>query len=218
MLEDYLVNYSDKFGEEETFIQNDGETLRMTIRGIEFYGKMLDDWEPITAMSSSQKATFSLHMNQLHSYVLDFIITVPVIDQNKALSGTLRVHLDLGEPQANGAVDHEKLHLDLIVEGQSYKSCGKHSWFDDALQEIHNKLPDGMFIKSCFNCAFSDYSPAGYGLFGCMACFRNSKQEYLSLKGKAAFFNLQDKIVEFVQETYLCSEFEKRVTGTGYRG
>lgn len=51
-----------------------------------------------------------------------------------------------------------------------------------------------------------------------MACFRNSEQAYLSLKGKAAYFNLQKEIAEFVQETYLCPEFEKRIAGTGYRG
>jgi len=29
---------------------------------------------------------------------------------------------------------------------------------------------------------FSDYSPYGHGLFGCMMCFRNLKEEYVKVK------------------------------------
>ena len=73
-------------------------------------------------------------------------------------------------------------------------------------------------MKCCHTCAFSDYHPVGTGTFGGLACFRDHKQEYLALKGKAALMHFFNKSTENVQETYLCPEFEKRIPGTGYRG
>jgi hypothetical protein len=190
----------------------------MVVRGVEFESSMLDDWEAISPLDATPVASFPLHGNELCSYSLDFEIPVLVVVSDEILQAILRVHFELGKPKPNGAIDREELQLELLVEGRSFKSRGKYGWFEDALREIHEVLPAGMFIKSCFTCAYSDYNPAGSGLFGCMACFRNNKQAYLSLKGKAAYFNLQKEIAELVQETYLCPEFEKRVAGTGYRG
>lgn len=214
----YPAKYRDALGEEETIIHNDGKWLWMTLRGVEFRGKMLDDWEPTATPETERLTHFFLYRNELRSYALTFEMPIPVVKQSEILEGTLKIHLELGVPKANGAVDREDLQLELLVDGQAFQSCGKHGWFEDEIGEIQTALPEGAFIKSCFNCAFSDYCPAGYGLFGCMACFRNSKQEYLRLKGKVAYFKLSDQIAEFVQETYLCPEFEKRVPGTGYRG
>ena len=36
-------------------------------------------------------------------------------------------------------------------------------------------------MKACINCAISDYSPYGNGLFGNMICFRGNKAGYLAL-------------------------------------
>jgi hypothetical protein len=73
-------------------------------------------------------------------------------------------------------------------------------------------------MKCCFNCAFSDYSPAGSGIFGDMLCFRDNKEEYFKVKDKWDLFRIWETMTEHVQETYLCPEFEKRIPGTGYRG
>jgi Family of unknown function (DUF6304) len=216
MFEIYPTKYHDEFGEETTTIQNDGKSLRMTLRGTEFQCSMLDDWEPIPDIANS--ASFFFHHGELCSYILDCEISVPIVENDCISSGTLRVHFELGNPREDGRIDREVLQLELILNGKSFKSSGDSGWFEDELQEIHTALPQGTYLKSCFNCAFSDYNPAGFGLFGCMACFRHTKKEYLSLKGKDAYFQLQDRMAEFVQETYLCLEFEKRVPNTGYRG
>jgi hypothetical protein len=216
MFEIYSTKYGDNFGEETTTIQNNGKSLLMTLRGIEFQGSMLDDWKPTTKTLPS--SSFTLWRGQLCSYTLDCKMQVPVIYRGKISSGILRVKLELGAPNEDGGIDREYLQLELTLNGKSYQSSGRHGWFEDGLLEIHAALPNNTYIRSCFNCAFSDYSPAGFGLFGCMACFRNCKQVYLSLQGKEAYFQLQDRIAEFVQETYFCPEFEKRVPDTGYRG
>lgn len=194
----YSAKYRDEFGEETTVIHNDGRSLRMSLRGVEFESAFIDDWEPTIDLDNQQMLEYPLHRNELHSYSLDFMIPVPVGIGDRIVPGNLRVLLVLGAPKLNGAVDREDLLLELLIEERSFTSCGKHGWFEDELLEIHRALPESTFIKSCFNCAYSDYSPAGYGLFGCMACFRNNKEEYLSLKGKVAFFKLMGKIVEFV--------------------
>jgi hypothetical protein len=216
MFEIYPAKYCDEFGEEITTIKNDGKLLRMILRGVEFQGSMLDDWEAITEIPPS--VSFPQYHGELCAYILELEMPGSIVQNNHVLPGMLRVRLELGIPSANGGLDREDLQLELILDNLSFKSCGKHGWFEDELLEIHKLLPPQTYLKSCFNCAFSDYCPAGCGLFGCMACFRNTKQEYRSLTGKAAFFDLQDRIAEQVQETYLCPEFEKRTPNTGYRG
>ena len=220
MLENYAAKYTDKFGEVKTAIQNDGKELIMVVRGVKFKCNMLDDWEPTDVSNPEILVLFQLHpiFGTLYKYVLDFEIPLLVAYHIQIFRAVLRVHLEMDGVETDKMGGREELILELDVDGKCFRSCGKHGWFDDELQEIGNILPEGMYIKSCFNCALSDYNPAGFGLFGGLACFRNTKQEYLSLKGKAAFFNLKDKITELVQETYLCSEFEKRIPGTGYRG
>jgi hypothetical protein len=214
----YPTKYQDKFGEETTTIHNDGKTLRMNLRGVEFVGRFLDDWEPSNQIDIENATRFPLHHNELYSYSMKFEIPVPVTVKTQTISGTLRANLELGKPNAKGGVDYEKLQLQLAFNDKTYVSSENQGWFDDALNEIQTQLPEKSFIKCCHSCAYSDYSPAGYGLFGGLACFRNCKQEYLALKGKMAYFTLVDKIAEFVQETHLCPEFQKRTPGTGYRG
>ena len=220
MLEYYPAKYFDKFGEENTTIQNNGKELKMVVRGLEFTDTSFDSWEPTDKNNPELLNLFLIHpmFNTLYQYKLEFEIQIPVVKQIQTLQGILKVNLEMVGLETNKAGGREDLKLELYVDGKEFSSCGKHGWFEDELQEIKAALPEGMYIKSCINCAFSDYSPAGFGLFGWLACFRNTKQEYLSLTGKEAYFKLQDKIAEFVQETFLCPEFEKRVPGTGYRG
>ena len=72
-------------------------------------------------------------------------------------------------------------------------------------------LPDGVFMKICVNCLYSDYSPHGHGLFGWMMCFRNLKAEYLKVTSKAEFWSVHNRYDRLVQETYICPEFARRV-------
>jgi hypothetical protein len=111
----------------------------------------------------------------------------------------------------------------LTVNGQTYTSDGGTGWFEGEMLDVQGKLPPGTFMKACINCAFSDYSPYGHGLFGNMICFRANKAGYLTLPSgddfcKDDYFAVMSTVSETVQETYLCPEFERRKPGTGYRG
>src|ERR1051325_2502389 len=177
MLEQYPAKYRDEFGKEETTIQNDGKYLRMTIRDVEFESCWLDDWEPMTS-DPARLINFRLNRNMLCAYALDFNIPVPIIVPSESLQGDLHIHFELDLAKTD-AIARQYLQLELIIDSMSYRSSGKSTLFELELQKIQKQLPEGLFIKCCFGCAFSDYNPAGNGLFGGLACFRNNKQEYL---------------------------------------
>ena len=84
--------------------------------------------------------------------------------------------------------------------------------------DLQRQLPAGSYLRACITCAYSDYSPGGNGLFGGLACFRGHKAEYLAVRSKRDLLDIWDKRTGFVQETYLCPEFDRRQPGSGYRG
>ena len=150
-------------------------------------------------------------------------IPVPVVTPSGIVDGLLTFELELGEPLPTGRIDGERLELRLTVNQQSFCSKGDTGWFEDELLGLQSQLPTGTFMKVCFNCAFSDYSPYGHGLFGNMICFRANKTGYLTMTSgedfdKGDYFAVLETVSETVQETYLCPEFERRTPETGYRG
>lgn len=214
----YPGTYSDADGEESIQIRNDGATLTVSIRGVEFAGRDFDSLEPIDNTPPEHLKLFRLHFNALASCKFTFEMRISVVVDDRDCAGVLQVILTLGDPKPNGALDKEILVLQLGWEGQSVCSSGKSGWFEDELLEIQQALPQGTLIKSCINCLYSDYSPLGHGLFGTMMCFRNIKEQYLAVRTKDDFFEVQDHHDRLVQETFLCSDFTRRVPGTGYRG
>jgi len=205
----YTTNYSDKNGEIATTIWNDGKVLSLSLREIEFSGSDFDSLSPVKEHNPSELSLFTLNHNCLCSCTISTIIPVPVISNNRLLIGNLHIHLELGEPKENGGIDREELFLNLSVENRSVKTRKTFGWFDDALGDIHSQLEKGVYIKSCFNCAFSDYYPGGYGLFGCLACFRDSRELFVNTVTKTDLLKIWSSMTEFVQEIYLCPEFLK---------
>jgi hypothetical protein len=130
----YPTIYRDRFDQEITTIENDGDYLRMVVRGIEFESSMLDDWGSLSPLNAIQSKDFPLHHNELCSCTLDFEISVPITAVDKILSANLRVYLELGAPKENGSLNHEALRLELVVDGKSYKSCGKHGYVTCRIQ------------------------------------------------------------------------------------
>jgi hypothetical protein len=212
----YDGTYSDARGREVIALLNDGDTLRTTIRDIEFSGPDFDGMTPVD--DSINLAEFTLHHSELCACLFAFDISIPVIIQGSEVSGILYVDLELGAPTPNGGIDRERLGLSLEYGEHRVGSSGGNGYFEDAFAEIARQLPQSVFIKACINCLFSDYSPLGHGLYGGMMCFRNIKAEYLQVKSKRDFFSVLGRQDRFVQETYLCSEFSRRIPGTGYRG
>jgi hypothetical protein len=146
---------------------------------------------------------------------------MPVVYGGETLTGELHMHFELGDPRPDPkrGLDREVLQLTLTVAGQSFTSGKTESgWFEDELVGIQAALPAGMYMKCCFTCAFSDYHPVGNSLFGDLACFRDNKEAYRQVWSKYQLFEIWDTRTDFVQETLLCPEFERREPGAGYRG
>lgn len=152
------------------------------------------------------------------------MIPVPVVVENlRTLEGDLHVKLDLGPPRKgeNGVdkgIEFKQLQLRLSFGEHQVVSSGQSGHFEYELADIHRQLPDGTYLRSGYKCLYSDYSVYGHGLFGNMLCFRNIKVNYLSVKNKDEFIDIQDLSERMVQETYLCADFRLRIPGTGYRG
>jgi hypothetical protein len=216
----YRATYSDKYGVEKTTIHNDGNTLAVTLRGVLFSGSDFDSLDPAPGSDTQLLKGFSIANGSLCECIIECEIPLPVVVDDRTVSGTVVVQLKLGAQANGGGLDEEGLVLSLRVEGRVYRSAGGSGWFEDELLSVQAALPNGTYLKACITCGLSDYSPYGHGLFGSMLCFRDQKAEYRKVKNKADLFKLMGTVekLAFVQETFLCPEFEKRQRGTGYRG
>ena len=213
----YPARYTDRHGEEQTTIANDGEGLTLVVRGVRFRGNDFDRFEP-QDVPDPAALPFRFLRGCLGFCTIEADIPLPIVTPAGIVDGLLTFELTLGEPLPTNQMDLERLKLILVVNGQSYSSRGQSGWFEGEMLDLQSKLPSGTFMKACLNCAFSDYSPYGHGLFGCLACFRGNKTGYRAVTGKDDLFEVWDTMTEYVQETHLCPEFERREPGTGYRG
>jgi hypothetical protein len=218
MSEAYAAVYEDARGRESTVIHNDGRLLRLNLRGIDFEGRDFDGLSPAHGSSEDASLLFTLQHGDLCACKLEWSMPLRLEHDGVEVPGVLSVTLELGEPLPNGRTSAEILSLSLHSLAGSASSSGLTGWFEDELLEIVGALGDSVRVRACITCAFSDYHPAGHGLFGGLACFRDAKQEYSEARGKRGILAVWDRRTEFVQETYLCEQYSPRLPGTGYRG
>ena len=138
----YLATYSDTKGSERTTVDNDGETLGLSLRGVEFVGQDFDSLEPQGA-AAEQLRRFTLNQGCLCSCRIECRIPVPVHDHGRLLYGALSVELVLGDPAPNGGLDREQLRIVLEYDGQRFAGSGKSGWFEDELLGIQRSCPRG---------------------------------------------------------------------------
>ena len=154
----YPATYTDARGSERTIIANDSDTLRVRLRGVDFAGQDFDALSPTEGATPKQLRQFTLQQGDLCSCRIECQIAVPIGGRIKT-NGTLLVDLVLGDPAPNGGIDRENLHLVLQFDDRTFSSPGTSVWFRDELLAIQAQLPEGVFIKACINCLYSDYSP-----------------------------------------------------------
>lgn len=220
--ETYPAVYRDARGEERTTLHNDGQELRITVRGVTFVGTSLDNFRPLEETSSESLAIFRLNCRagfvDICDYELQYAFPVPILVDNLPRSAHLTVEFSIGLPNERGVFEKQYLCLTLEVGEEVYTSRGKTGYFEWELLDLQKSLPSNVQLRTCFGCACSDYSPYGHWMFGYMMCFRDDKDAYLKVETKDDFFDIWDTLTERVQETYHCPEWELRKPGTGYRG
>lgn len=207
--------YTDRHGSEELVLESDGrELIRTTIRGVRFEGETMDT---LGALSGDlPEPMFTFVEGDLFDCLLEWGLTMPV--EFGALGeriATVDCALQLGYPGAG-----ELLTVTLRLDGHTY-TVGPLYDFEDALHKIACALPRETRLKACIACAWSDYHPVGHSLMTGLACFRGAKDVYRRCDGKKGpngILTIWPEHTEFVQETWVCEQFEHRTSDRGYRG
>ena len=209
--------YTDSRGREAIAIRAEGTRLSVEIRGVSFTGSDFDDLEP--PAGTDVAAAFATDHGTLTDYELGWHMPVQLVRAGADLAATLCCQLILASPAAPGGQGVEELTLSLGLPGDKpVASTRPHGFFEDALGDIQRQLPPDTLLKACISCAFSDYHPAGSGLSGSLACFRDNKAAYLQVSGKRELFQVWGTRTEFVLETHLCPHYARRGAHAGYRG
>ncbi|MFE2284332.1 DUF6304 family protein [Streptomyces sp. NPDC059443] len=215
--QEYPAVVHDRWGRFETVLVNDGQHFSLALRGNRFQGPWLDGLEPAEPIPEGHVRPPDLADGGLASCVVEWRMPVEVTG---AEAGTvdLGVRLLLGDPKPRGGVDSTGVELALHLPTGTIGTVKAHGWMEDALLDLQGQLAEGVHLQACITCAFSDYSPAGSGLIGTMACFRDSKDAYRAVRTKRDLFEVLPDSSGWVQETFLCDQYERRAPNTGYRG
>lgn len=217
----YPAAYRDARGEEQIVIENDGQTLRMVVRGVEFISTPFGSFDGFTPMAQEEVLQAGFALNRHHNLIaatLIFEVPMSIVAGMETVPSTLTVQIDLESVGAREEADQSWAdpRITLSVGDSRYTSSGGWGCFEMELLQIQRQLPPDAYIKCCFNCAFSGYNPYGNGLWG-MYCHRNYKKDYVQANSKFEWIKLNEAAAEYVQELYLCPEFQRWNGETGYR-
>lgn len=207
--------YTDRHGSEEIVVESDGrELIRTTIRGVRFEGETMDTLGALTGEPPEPAFTFT--DGDLFDCLVEWGLTMPVdvAGQGERIA-TVHCALQLGYPMAG-----EHLTVTLRLDGHDY-TAGPLYDFEEALHEIGRALPRAARLKACISCVWSDYHPVGHAIMTGLACFRGVKDIYRRCDGKKGpngILTIWPRRTEFVQETWVCEQFEHRTSDLGYRG
>ena len=138
----------------------------------------------------------------------------PVLHRNKKYIG---LHRDGTWIEDDRWIEHEVLQFESDLDGKIYRSDGRsrYNTFDEQLDSIVQLMPNDCWPKICWTCNYCDYFLGGSGVMGNLACFRNTKEEYLRVTGKKQLVDQWDRRAEYVQEIYLCPVYAKCQQGSG---
>jgi hypothetical protein len=206
----YPAKYSDKNNAIETIIWNDGRSLSMILHDVLFSG---DDFDCLSAgepLTNQGSGTFSLNHGFLCSCRIECSIPVAIVIDQIDSDALLSVKLELGNPAENGGIDDERLSVKLCSADICLETRNSAGSFEEALEDINRQFKSRGYIKTCCFCAFSDYHPAGHGLFGDLACFRTNRDEFVKSASKSELLRIWDKKAEVVQEIHVCQEFRMK--------
>lgn len=241
----WKAHYKDEFHDTDIEIFNDGDEISFTLDGFRFSSSTsISEFEYInTEKSSEVENRFNIIKTndseyntyyELQRYALDVEIPVKVIRKTDTaeITGVINisfqlVEADTNKPQGIIMYDGKRVYYDdtivkdfsLCVDGKRYNSEKNTLDFETALSDICRKIKHAYYIKSCFTCQYSEYSPYGQNEFGSMMCYREHKENCLKVNSKADYFKyLGDEDFTHRQETFLCSDYDLRNKCGGYRG
>jgi len=214
----YPAAYRDEFGEEQTVIENDGRKLHMAIRGVELVADDPDSFSPVGTPTAELLARLPLYSGDICSYTLSFDIPIHIIiiRNEGAADALLRLHYDMGGPAGDGAInrglEREDITASLGYGDRVFATSKRHSFLEDAIADIQEAMPAGVYMRICLNCEFGLESDMGCGGFATLGCFRDEKDEARQVQNIFDVCRLWDRKTEFVQGIHVCPQFERRST------
>lgn len=204
----YPATYRDQYGEESILIHNNGQEMRTTIRGVEIVTEWFFDDVEVDEVNSSRIAIFGREKGYWWRLRCDIPITiVTFVGEVETLLGA-EIASAMIENHRHGQYD---LTLSLTLNEQYYEHKDRF-FFDDVMIGLQKKLPAGSYFKSCLSCHWGDVQPGGGPAFGTMGCFRNNRERLEWARSfpnsKPYMFQIWTNEIPYVQEIYLCDEFE----------
>lgn len=222
------------------------EALTMTIDGVDFCGMDFCDWS-VRDMTSLEHAEERFQLIKWGSRDLGYqydlqrfrlSVAIPVIavesTSGKNLLAMLEFaleHLPANNDDDNGLYfcDDKPVSRDQVVcqyfQLRIKEECFAAKYpkvdFDQSLQQICREFRGKYYLRNCFGCLYSDYSPLGRDNFGSMLCFLGVADDYLKIKGfgdEENYWRIYSHGKQR-QEVFLCKAFQKRIKNNGgYRG
>ncbi len=176
----------------------------------------------------------SCYVYTLQRYRLDIDIPIIVVckEDKKEINAQLHMEFEYVEGEKNKCrircvCDDAEVYWDkdvvydfsVHIGNEVYTSDKKTLYFEAALNDICRKMREKYYLKTCYTCQYSDYSPYGNDDYGIMLCYKRYKEECLKVNDKDEYFKyLSEKDCDCRQETYLCEEYTERNISSGYRG
>ncbi|MCT4615593.1 MAG: DUF6304 family protein [Marinifilaceae bacterium] len=202
----YKTVYRDKFGSETSEMESNGSELKITLREINFTGRCFEllEGEKIESKFEYDNTANSENIGDLTN--CEFEIKIPIkIWAGKIDAVDIKANIRIGNLDNYGVL----LTMNSILYGDLKSK--RHDFFEDALIEIQEQLPETATIQTCLSCKYSHYHPLGNSMFGGLFCFKANKAKANQIYDKESLLNLyeasqKDFIGIPVQETFDCSE------------
>ena len=197
------------------------------------YPEAKDKFHIINIGGDSFQGIVTPNCYELERYALDVEIPVKVVrvSDHQELEGILFVSFEYREHtptelELRYFEDKEKEYHDdavvhrfeLRVDEKIFTGTKRTLDFEEALLNISKLIAPEYYMKCCFTCQYSDYSPYGNDSFGTMLCYKKQKEDYLKVHNKREYFHYLTNDYEVRQETDLCMEYDIRMKCEGYRG
>ena len=232
----YYGMLQDEIGVSRASVDSMGTWLSLKSRGIRFEGSDSLTWSVRDYLVSQEVANVKFKFHEPPYAKADIEVThtgkIPMLDKFK-LNFDIPVKLASTNPTDANAppimeeaviqvVSSHKTDLDTFAislkmpdgnviypQALSVDPQGYPSTFDEQIKQIQHQLPAKTYLKSCWNCAFSEYNPIAKSTFGGLACFRQWPG-ITSVRDKVELLRNWSKHLERVQETHHCETFKRR--------
>lgn len=210
----YPIKFVDKFGEEESEISSDGSDMHLTLRGIKFEGS---DFEGLSGAVDATKFDYEIFQDgsgDLTNFRMEVTFPIKIDHDSKIHTEQFTVNIEVGKELEIDGLDSIVHTAELDTPFGKFNSTKKMEWFEGAVIEIQNMLPEKTQIKTCLSCKYSNYHPVGNGMFGSLYCFKKLKNETSAIRDKYDLMNLwteeavKNKDICSVQEIFDCPEHQ----------